>query len=275
MALRRPEVFYTDDFMFDVMGIEELPTNLYQYTSIDSLKKILQSHTLRFSRLDKVNDPEEAIASDLPFASSSVFVSCWSSEVNESIPMWSMYGDRFYGVRIRLPTTMFVGRKAPMIFEEGGALTVVNAEWTISRAPPAMETRMRAVIGPNKIYYSDDPTYRRRKLVHREGGIATFCPYDLGMVKGTPWLYEEEWRFKIAALSFESRFPDDVYFNKVTLDLITYPVVSEFILVPLDPSAFDEMEVTVGPKADYGAVKAIISEHAARAGITRSNLAIR
>jgi hypothetical protein len=111
MALRHPEVFYTDDFMYDVMGIAELPTELYQYTSIDSLDKILESSTLRFSRLDKVNDPEEAIASDLPFASSSVFVSCWSSEEKESIPMWSMYGSRFGGVRIRLPTNMFTGRR--------------------------------------------------------------------------------------------------------------------------------------------------------------------
>src|ERR1700720_300368 len=98
MALRHPEVFYTDDFMFDVMGIAELPTELYQYTSIDSLDKIVQSKTLRFSRLDKVNDPEEAVASDLAFASSSIFVSCWSSEKKESIPMWSMYGSSFGGV---------------------------------------------------------------------------------------------------------------------------------------------------------------------------------
>jgi hypothetical protein len=95
------------------------------------------------------------------------------------------------------------------------------------------------------------------------------------MVKGIPWLYEQEWRFKIAALSFEVQFPDDGYFNKVTLDLNRYPVVNEFILVPLDPSIFDEMAVTVGPKADYGAVEAIISKYASRATIIQSSLAIR
>src|SRR4051794_29390495 len=101
------KTFYTDDFMFDVMGIEELPSTLYHYTSVDNLKNILQSCTLRFSRLDNVNDPEEAIASDLPFASSSVFVSCWSSAEAESIPMWSMYGQSFCGIRLRLPANMF------------------------------------------------------------------------------------------------------------------------------------------------------------------------
>lgn len=64
--------------MFDVMGIEELPSVLYQYTSIESLGKILASRTLRFSHLDTVNDPEEAMASDVPLAAGSVFVSCWS-----------------------------------------------------------------------------------------------------------------------------------------------------------------------------------------------------
>lgn len=275
VALKRPEIFYTDDFIFDVMGIEEFPTELYQYTSIESLEKILQTRTLRFSRLDKVNDPEEAIAADLPLASSSVFVSCWSNEQKESIPMWSMYGSNFRGVRIRLPANMFAGRRPAMVLEEGGALTIVSGQWTVTREPPAMETRMSAVIGPNKIFYSDDPAYRIRKLVHRMGGTATFCPYDLGMVKGTPWFYEQEWRYKISALSFEAQFPDDEYFNKITLDLGRYPVINESVFVPLDQSAIEEMEVTVGPRADYSAVEAVISKYAPSAWIIKSALAVR
>jgi hypothetical protein len=273
-----PEGFYTDYFMFDVMGIEKLPSALYQYTSVESLGKILASRTLRFSRLDTVNDPEEATASDVPLAASSVFVSCWSDAETEQIPMWSMYGQNFGGVRIRLPANMFAGRQEPTIFKKGGAFSTFDGRYTINRKSPAMSTNGCAIIGPNKVYYSNDPIFRNRKLVHREAGVAHIYPYDLGMVKGTHWSYEQEWRFKIATLAFEMHFPDDTYFNEVTLDLAAHPVEAKALFIPLDPAALDQMEVTVGPKANKGALKQvelILTEHAPNATLICSNIRIR
>lgn len=278
MYFEGPEGFYTDNFMFDVMGIKELPSVLYQYTSVEALEKILASRTLRFSRLDTVNDPEEATAADVPLSASSVFVSCWSSTRCEQIPMWSMYGQNFGGVRIRLPVSMFAGRKEPMIFEKGGALLTLDGWYWISRKSPAMSTNGCAIIGPNKVYYSDDPAYRNRKLVYRHAGTAHFYPNDLGMVKGTHWSYEEEWRFKIAALAFEAQFPDDEYFNKVTLDLAAYPVEATALFIPLDPGALDELEVTLGPKANDAArreVERILAEHSPSAALACSQVRIR
>ena len=278
MAWSRDEVFYTDDFMVDVMKIEKLPASLYQYTSAESLEKILQTRMLRFSRLDQVNDPEEATAADLPFASSTVFVSCWSSGESESIPMWSMYGNAFEGVRYRLPANMFAGRHAPIIWEEGGATTTVDSEWKIERVSPAMGTWGQVVIGPNKVYYSDDPAFRVRKIFYRDDKMVRYVPYDLGMVKATYWSYEEEWRFKIAALGFEAQFPDDGYFNEITQNLENYPILTKCLFVPLDPSALDEMQVVIGPRATKTTiekVEAAVARFAPRATITRSTIAIR
>lgn len=270
--------FYTDDFMFDTMGIEELPATLCQYTSVESLEKILASRSMRFSRLDQMNDPEEAEAADVPMAASSVFVSCWSEGHTEHIPMWSMYGKNFEGVRMKLPSNMFAGRESPMVFEKGGAIGSFVGQYSIVRKSPAMSTSGCAIIGPNKIWYSDDPIYRKRNLILRAAGTAHFNPYDLGMVKSTYWAYEEEWRFKIAALSFESQFPDDRYFNEVTLDLVDYPVETDALFIPLDRSALDELEVTLGPRANAEAMKAvehILEKYAPRATLTRSNIPIR
>lgn len=278
MAWPRDEVFYTDDFMADVMEIERLPDFLYQYTSAESLEKILQTRTLRFSRLDQVNDPEEATASDLPFASTTIFVSCWSSGEAESIPMWSMYGNAFEGVRYRLPANMFAGRHAPTIWEEGGATTFLDSEWKIERASPAMSTWGRVVIGPNKVYYSDDSAFRARKILYPDDGMVRYVPYDLGMVKATYWSYEEEWRFKIAAMGFEAQFPDDAYFNEITLNLEKYPVLTKFLFVPLDSSALDEMQIVIGPRAKKSTVEkveAIVAQFAPRATIAHSKIAIR
>ena len=246
--------FYTDDFMWGVLGVRALPHRLQHFTSVDVLEKIISSRTLRFARLDQVNDPEEADAVDLPLAASSVFVSCWTDAERDALPMWSMYGDHFTGVRISLPSNMFAGRKKPNVFEDGGALLTFDGSCEIERALPAMGGKGCAIIGPNKVHYTDDVRYRRPQMVHRSRGRAQVVPFDLGMVKGLDWAFEEEWRFKISLLSFEGNYPDDAYFNEITLDLATYPVTTDHLLVPLDPSALDEMEVMVGPKADRDTV---------------------
>lgn len=272
------EGFYTDDFMFDVMGIQELPNVLYQYTSVESFEKILSTRTMRFSRLDSVNDPEEATAADVPAASSTVFVSCWSNSATEQIPMWSMYGQGLAGVRIRLPSDMFGGRNEARVFEKGGALSTIDSWYAVERLSPAASTRGCAIIGPNMIYYSDDPAFRNRKLVHRQAGLAHVYPYDLGMVKNTHWSYEQEWRFKVSAFPFEASYPDDRYFNEVTLNLEAYPVVTQALFLPLDPSALDELEVVVGPKADaatHNDVERLLATYVPKATLVRSQIRIR
>jgi len=189
-----------------------------------------------------------------------------------------MYGQNFGGVRIRMPINMFSGRKKPMIFEKGGAYVTVDDWYSINRRSPAMSTNSCAIIGPNKVYYSDDPAYRNRRLVYRHAGTAHYYPYDLGMVKGAHWSYEQEWRFKITALAFETQLPDDGYFNKVTLDLAAYPVEATTLSIPLDPAAIGELEVTLGPKADHAVVKQverILAAHAPDATLTRSKIRIR
>jgi hypothetical protein len=264
--------------MWHTLGVEALPQVLYHYTSIETLGKILKFSSLRFSRLDKVNDPEEALAADLPYASTSIFVSCWSADAAESIPMWSMYGSAFQGVRIRLPYNMFAGRHEPMVFEEGGAIVRVDGQWEITRASPALGSLGSALIGPNKVFYSNDPQYRSRKSIRREGAIAHYLPYDLGMVKSERWSYEGEWRFKTAALPFAAQFPDDDYFNRVTIDLKKYPVQEESVFVPLDRSAFEDLEVVLGPKvgvAEARHLEKILKTQAPSASIVSSSISIR
>lgn len=272
------DFFYTDDFMWEVLKIRALPDRLCQFTSVDSLEKILTTRTMKFSRLDRVNDLEEATAEDLPGAASSVFVSCWTGPDIECIPMWAMYGHQLSGVRLSLPSNMFRGREKPCVLEEGGAVSSVDDWVTIERPLPAAGVKTRMIIGPNKVVYSDDPGFRRPRMVQRRGGQAHVFPYDLGMVKGTDWAYEDEWRFKIAMMSSGMAFPDDDYFNTITLDLSTYPVTTEALFVALDPTALNELDVMVGPRADQATVDrvtAILGEHAPSATVSRSRLKVR
>lgn len=73
----------------------------FHYTSIDSLALILKNRTLRFTRLDRVDDLEEARVEQNRYdLSKFIFVSCWTENGEESIPLWKMYSGGAGGVRI-------------------------------------------------------------------------------------------------------------------------------------------------------------------------------
>jgi hypothetical protein len=80
---------------------------IYHYTNIRTLSLILKYKTLRFNRLDHVDDVSEAkIYGEYDFAKN-IFVSCWTDCETESIPQWHMYTDQMAGVRISLPKDLF------------------------------------------------------------------------------------------------------------------------------------------------------------------------
>ena len=76
---------------------------IHHYTSIETLEAILKNKTIRFNRMDFVDDPNEIELdiNGMAFAKY-IFISCWTLEENESIPQWSMYAGQSRGVRITL-----------------------------------------------------------------------------------------------------------------------------------------------------------------------------
>lgn len=86
---------------------EEPPERLFQYTSLGVLSLILQNKTIRFNSLENLDDLEE---SSLQFCDDNppvTYVSCWTSIVEESIPMWKLYTQMTDGIRIELPIGPF------------------------------------------------------------------------------------------------------------------------------------------------------------------------
>ena len=75
-------------------------TILFHYTSFDALRHILPDKKLKFNRIDKVNDLMERNIFGEDELYQLVFVSCFSTEKVESIPMWSIYGKDENGLRI-------------------------------------------------------------------------------------------------------------------------------------------------------------------------------
>ena len=56
---------------------------IYHYTTIDTLSLILKNKTLRFNRLDKVDDLREYEALNKHNLAQYVFVSCWTYKEEE------------------------------------------------------------------------------------------------------------------------------------------------------------------------------------------------
>ena len=83
------------------------PDFLYHYTSIDGLAHILRSKKIRFSRLDLLDDVNEGQSKDSVDWRKYYFVSCWTADEEESIPLWHMYTPEMKGVRLKLPTKFF------------------------------------------------------------------------------------------------------------------------------------------------------------------------
>ncbi|MFF5401260.1 DUF2971 domain-containing protein [Peribacillus butanolivorans] len=161
------EIIYTDDFMWNEMGVKELPKHLYHYTSLESLTLILKYNTLRFSRLDGVNDKNEAKSLDFPLANTAIFTSSWTSHSDESIPMWRMYTRDMDGVRIKLPVNMFKGRNAPTVLEKGGSSTRYADSIKIQRKESNLIFHTSRIYGPNKVYYTNEEKYLNSKILHQ------------------------------------------------------------------------------------------------------------
>lgn len=75
---------------------------LYHYTNIETLALILKNRTIRFNSLDKMDDLQEQQTADIENIGQFCYISSWTEDDTESIPMWNMYASLDLGVRIKL-----------------------------------------------------------------------------------------------------------------------------------------------------------------------------
>ncbi len=249
--------------------MKNIPSYLFHYTSIANLCLILRSRMIRFQRLDKVSDPEEAKTKSFPKAKYFTYVSCWTAEKNdeESLPLWNMYSSDMKGVRIRLPINMFKGRNFPDDKVKG--YPIINAECPIvikreNSEFPGM------IIGPLPIVYQKDPQNTAKCFEVKDSTVDVNL-FHIGQAKHEHWYFEKEWRYKIIGMPLEGKwYPKDY-------DQFLTPPQSQFIDVRLDDSVIQEMVIQLGPKATFPdklIVRLLIKEYAKEAIICDSSIKI-
>lgn len=270
-------MFYTRQFIENTLRVDRLPEYLYHYTSIETFALILNSQKLRFSRLDTVNDPEEARAADLKYASTLVFASCWTEEEDELIAMWKLYTPDMQGIRLKMPTNLFAGQNPPQV-EEGGAIQFFDGNIEILRKPPATGIMTNRVFGPNKVHYTDDEDYLIPNCIIEHNNFTEIVLHDLGKAKNPYWSFEREWRFLLYGIPSEIRVKQGSGYRNIILDLEEYPVLETAYYLPLDASAIKKAEILLGPrinKAQEILVKTLRDTYCPKVPITKSRLKVR
>ena len=130
-------------------------SKIYHYTSIDTLALILKNKTIKFNRLDNNLDDlvEGKITSKGVRLGHYGFVSCWTEESAESIPLWKLYTNNGIGVRIALEKDMFKDYCYPDIVEIGDVrFNAKSSGWKITKTP------IEDMFNPNYMVFTGLPT---------------------------------------------------------------------------------------------------------------------
>lgn len=249
--------------------MQETPEYLFHYTSIENLCLIVKNKTIRFTRLDKVKDPEEALTKHFPSAKYVTYVSSWTSEKKESLPMWKMYSADMNGVRIRLPINMFKGRHKPQYETTGYPIIHVESNIYVKRKN---FTYSSLLIGPSPVEYVEDPLNENACFNQIDDENIDVNLLHLGLAKHKYWYFEDEWRYKVIGMPVERRWLKEDYekFLEVPID--------QYIDLPLDSSVFSQMVVQLGPRANPAQseiVRLLLKEYATRSKLCDSSCKIK
>ena len=139
-----------------------------------------------------------------------VFVSSWTDDETESIPMWRMYTPKQRGVRIKLPANPFVEYQAtaqevestfgiPVIGDKN-ALAPFKTIIPFERLFSGDFSIANYGIGGQlfKIEYVDDENLLNPTLIEQKSDGSIGIAFGvLGKYKNTYWQFQKEWRYKL------------------------------------------------------------------------------
>ena len=275
-------------------------TIIHHYTNIEVLSLILKNRTLRFNRLDRVDDPEES-----NFISNGVnlgpytFVSCWTEAKEESIPMWKMYTKENWGVRLsvvkgglfktytekdgfRHNGLVATNLGAPIQFLFPAEVRYSQTKYT----PPFLTTDYDGCGFYRKIEYVDDVQQYAGDsvdIVRHPNGKGSICiRFDkVGSYKNKRWYFQEESRFVLYFMPGNSL----ATFNTAAFDMEQNKMITSIIQnkdlgfsyydMCLSDQAMENLVITMSPLSDsaqWAIVEALRDKYAPKAVIRRSNL---
>lgn len=263
---------------------------IYHYTNIESLALILKNKTIRFNRLDRVDDYEEGNAESLGVRFNKyVFASCWTEEPTESIPLWKMYGGDFCGLRISIEREMFEEYNVSGLFLDlNGGIASIN---TFIPAVDMLNPNYFIVPASDydndlfyrKILYVDDPFEFTRDAIQIDNirgnrGDVKMEMKPFGYYKNMRWEFQKESRFVLYV------FPVNIArecSNPEVSSIVVQSLLNNKSLpfnyydMNIKDEALNTMDVTLSPSASEAQkilVQALIDKYRPNARVLESSL---
>lgn len=184
------------------------PQYLYHYTNIEALASILKNKTIRFSPLDKMDDLQETESSDVHNIGQIIYVSSWTNDKEESIPMWNIYASLSSGVRIKLPAMPFKlhenhaedlakAVQMPVKDESNGKplVTLIPITEMVQKKIVSIEALNKNILF--KVEYTSDQEKLLPHVKTTDGSQFTLALGDLGKYKNIKWAFQHEWRYRM------------------------------------------------------------------------------
>ena len=236
-----------------------VPPYLYHYSGYGGLKGIVENKTIRFTRVNTLNDPVEGYITvngenTIRIPMNCCYCSCWSSVSHESVAMWLNYADQGRGVRIKLSYDMFVPETGKMYICQFPNLRVRNCLYPATDIDAKMigkddgiYGRIDRVYGPAKVIYAsesevDDGTVKTLDYPINNENVFYVFPGRKILRKINHWDYEREYRYFLAP--FPMITGPGFAMEKLERD-VDWP---EYIDIPIYKQI---EEVVIGPKASF------------------------
>ena len=255
---------------------------LYHYTNTETLALILSNKTIRFNSLNNVDDLQEQETSDVKNFGQYCFVSCWTDDAEESIPMWKMYGNFTSGIRIKMKKYPFLERATVPYLSEDGLeenKTLITLKEMMDKKIVAAEDIVRQKDILFKVEYTTEQDKLYPKMLDYE---ASHIALDkLGRYKNKGWEFQKEWRYRLLLLPIDMTDFDKKYVSVVRTIykmLCEVPSMLPFTYydIQIADEAFSDMEIMLSPKISAGnrkIVETIVEKYNPKAKIVESSYA--
>ncbi|MDE7419113.1 MAG: DUF2971 domain-containing protein [Muribaculaceae bacterium] len=232
---------------------------LYHYTTIDSLAHILNSRSIKFNRLDQLDDLTESEEfsdfNPLRFTFSSSF----TGDKRENIALWKMYANMETGVRLEfdstnmfnpqqtcLPTHSLIGNFVPKSIRTAlKASDIVNKDFILIFWGPQDNKELGDGIYLRTINYIDHikDVYQSLLHINPDTKSISYNAWDFGFYKSKYWEFQKEIRLLIYTIpncSCEEDFKRLISNNR--------QLATTSIFVPLSDTALDNLQIILSPK---------------------------
>ena len=238
---------------------------IYHYTSIETLALILKSKSIRFNRLDNVDDLEESMYGSGPKnqnLSKYIFVSCWTKSEEENLALWKMYAG-YNGIRIGLDENLFVSYpNTPFDTIESFYKDIFHF------GPDYCAAQQNNLTKLEEVKYIDSPRFAVNDLVCISGNTLSIKTSNWGLVKSKEWAIQQESRFRIQALPLNYAYVksysaeslnamDRMKLTEAIIEVIPaivrsieedYKPQTSELFMPIKDDALNNMEIMMGPQ---------------------------